>query len=775
MTVTSMHDPLPGQHASKMKGAVGLMTAAALAMGGLLAVSAPAKAAGDKAITAEVTEVPNERIEVAIEGTGFDDVSALPGQSAPGTYLMVIDKAADLADVTDTATSISAIIDEEGNFSDLLNVPVAELEEGSEYEVIAWPNRSFPTEANMFARTDIDIDWDVLLDRPAGDENGNEDEDTEPSISFTAKASQVTEKGLEIAISGSGFGEVQALPGQAGPGAYFTLIEQGSDLGEVSDTDTAISASIDDQGNVDAVLTVDVDSVDPEKDYEVISWPTRSNPSETNLYGRAALEINWDELDIPDNNDEDQDEDEETPEVNPEFTTSVTEVADERIDIAIAGKGFDAVEALPGQGVPLAYFTLIEKDSELSAVGQDATAVSAVIDENGELETVLSIDAEELDASKDYEVISWPSRAIPSEENLFARADVTIDWEALFPVPTPGDEDEDTDTSISFTAKASQVTEKGLEIAISGSGFGEVQALPGQAGPGAYFTLIEQGSDLGEVSDTDTAISASIDDHGNVDAVLTVDVDSVDPEKDYEVISWPTRSNPSEANLYGRADLEINWDELDIPDNNDEDQDEDENGNGGENGNDDEDEDETGNGNDDTDDNNDITVTVNDSSDASVRQGDEVTFSIAPVTAGTAFNVTVQSDPIELDTVTADESNSASTSWTVPEDFELGEHTVTFANDDLGSFAGTFTVIAADAPAGNDGDDTGNGTDTDTDSDGAVTTAGDQTGGTQSGLATTGASITMAAIIALLMVVFGAMIVAHNRKRAITETQNTSV
>lgn len=509
MTVTSMHDPLPGQHASKMKGAVGLMTAAALAMGGLLAVSAPAKAAGDKAITAEVTEVPNERIEVAIEGTGFDDVSALPGQSAPGTYLMVIDKAADLADVTDTATSISAIIDEEGNFSDLLNVPVAELEEGSEYEVIAWPNRSFPTEANMFARTDIDIDWDVLLDRPAGDENGNEDEDTEPSISFTAKASQVTEEGLEIAISGSGFGEVQALPGQAGPGAYFTLIEQGSDLGEVSDTDTAISASI--------------------------------------------------------------------------------------------------------------------------------------------------------------------------------------------------------------------------------------------------------------------------DDHGNVDAVLTVDVDSVDPEKDYEVISWPTRSNPSEANLYGRADLEINWDELDIPDNNDEDQDEDENGNGGENGNDDEDEDETGNGNDDTDDNNDITVTVNDSSDASVRQGDEVTFSIAPVTAGTAFNVTVQSDPIELDTVTADESNSASTSWTVPEDFELGEHTVTFANDDLGSFAGTFTVIAADAPAGNDGDDTGNGTDTDTDSDGAVTTAGDQTGGTQSGLATTGASITMAAIIALLMVVFGAMIVAHNRKRAITETQNTSV
>ncbi|MDN6412288.1 MAG: hypothetical protein L0K07_13130, partial [Yaniella sp.] len=111
-------------------------------------------------------------------------------------------------------------------------------------------------------------------------------------------------------------------------------------------------------------------------------------------------------------------------------------------------------------------------------------------------------------------------------------------------------------------------------------------------------------------------------------------------------------SNPSEDHLYGRAVWEINWDELDIPDNTDEDEDY-ENGTA--------DEDEHGNGNDDTDDNNDITVTVNDSSDASVRQGEETTFSIAPVTEGTEFNVTVQSDPIELDAVTADESNSAST------------------------------------------------------------------------------------------------------------------
>lgn len=617
MTVTSMHEPVPRQHASKTKGAVALVTAACIAMGGLLATSSSAAADSSPNMSASVTEVPNERIEVTVNGTGFGDVEALPGQSEPGAYLMVIDKDADLADVTDTATSISTTIDEDGNFTDQLNVPVDELEEGTEYEVISWPNRSFPTETNMFARTDIDIDWDILLDRPADedDEDGNEDDGA--SKNFTASATALTGDELEIAIVGSGYGDVQALPGQPGPGAYFTLIEKDADLADVTQGDEALSASIDDEGNIHETWFVDVNSVDPEKDYEVISWPSRSNPSEDNLYGRVDLEIDWEAL--------------ETPAATPEFTTSVTEIADEQIDIAIDGKGFSCVAALPGQDTPVAYFTLIEKDTDPSAVDRDATAVSADIDENGKLKTVLTIDAADLDASKDYEVISWPARAIPSEDNMFARADVTIDWDALFPGEAPGNDDEEDD----------------------------------------------------------------------------------DNDND--------------------------------------------------------------NGADDSDDTNDITVTVNDSSDASVRQGEDVTFSVAPVTEGTEFNVTVQSDPIELDAVTADESNTASSTWTVPEDFELGEHTVTFVNDELGSFTGTFTVVAADAPADNNADVDNDGA-ADGDDDGtAVTTAGDQTGGTQSGLATTGASMTAAAIIALFMVVLGVMIVAQNRKRAVAEPDTPSV
>ena len=53
---------------------------------------------------------------------------------------------------------------------------------------------------------------------------------------------------MDFAIEGSGFGDVTALPGQTEPHAYFTLIEVGADLSEVGQADTAISASIAEDG-----------------------------------------------------------------------------------------------------------------------------------------------------------------------------------------------------------------------------------------------------------------------------------------------------------------------------------------------------------------------------------------------------------------------------------------------------------------------------------------------------------------------------------------------
>lgn len=121
----------------------------------------------------------------------------------------------------------------------------------------------------------------------------------------------------------------------------------------------------------------------------------------------------------------------------PSFTTAVTAIPEERIDIAIEGAGYGDVQALSGQDGPHAYFTLIEKGSDLAAVEDTRAAISANIDADGRVSDILLIPAADLDATAEYEVISWPSRSFPTDENLYARADIAVDWDALFPTGTP--------------------------------------------------------------------------------------------------------------------------------------------------------------------------------------------------------------------------------------------------------------------------------------------------------------------------------------------------
>ncbi|RGE15316.1 Ig-like domain-containing protein, partial [Leucobacter sp. wl10] len=63
---------------------------------------------------------------------------------------------------------------------------------------------------------------------------------------------------------------------------------------------------------------------------------------------------------------------------------------------------------------------------------------------------------------------------------------------------------------------------------------------------------------------------------------------------------------------------------------------------------------------------------------SSVKQGDTVTFSAAPFRPGTEVSVARGSE--ELGTVTADADGVAAYRWTVPEDLEVGEQTVTLSD-----------------------------------------------------------------------------------------------
>ncbi|MGO1316802.1 hypothetical protein, partial [Microbacterium sp.] len=86
MAETALLTPPRVRGPQHRKRAVSLLTAAALAFGGVLLAPLAAQAAEQPSFTAEVTEVANERIDIAIEGDGYGDVQALPGQSEPHAY-----------------------------------------------------------------------------------------------------------------------------------------------------------------------------------------------------------------------------------------------------------------------------------------------------------------------------------------------------------------------------------------------------------------------------------------------------------------------------------------------------------------------------------------------------------------------------------------------------------------------------------------------------------------------------------------------------------------
>ncbi len=573
--------PVRARNAHGRKRLLGLAASMALALGAVVTVPVAALAAETPSFTAAVTEIPDERIDVAIEGTGYGDVVALPGQTEPHAYFTLIEKGSDLSGVGQADTAISASIAEDGTVSDVLSVPVGDLDASTEYEVISWPSRSFPTEENLYARTDITIDWAILAP---------EEEPTWDPQLIVTPATELNPDGDTVAVTGAGYNPAQGL--------YVFLcadVELPADLWQLAlgCRDGAALVTPSEDGTFELEFAVKQLGDGPTSVYTAANHTAQADRTQD---AKAPLAFAESVQPQP---------------AAPTFTGDVTEVPDERIDIAIEGSGYEDVTALPGQSEPHAYFTLVEKGADLADVGQADTAISASIAADGTVSDVLSVPAVELDASTEYEVISWPSRSFPSEQNLYARADIVIDWTVLFP-----EEPQPQEPALTLT------------------------------GP------------------------------------------------DGEVVT-------------------------------------------------------------------------------SITQGDEVTFSLSPVEAGTQFEVTIQSDPVTLpELAIADADGIASVTWTVAEDFEPGEHTVTFVADSA-SYSTVFEVLAAGTEPGvpGDGGDDDAGTGNGGAGDGNGTAAG-SSGSANGGLAVTGADgggIALSA--AALLMLLGAGVLVLARRRALTTDQ----
>lgn len=89
--------------------------------------------------------------------------------------------------------------------------------------------------------------------------------------------------------------------------------------------------------------------------------------------------------------------------------------------------------------------------------------------------------------------------------------------------------------------------------------------------------------------------------------------------------------------------------------------------------------------------------------DPRVLQGQTVTFEAGPFREGDVVSIVVNSDPVVLPSVTVGFGGLATQSWTVPADFELGAHSVTFSTGSgasARSVALPFTVEAAGSSTG---------------------------------------------------------------------------
>lgn len=92
----------------------------------------------------------------------------------------------------------------------------------------------------------------------------------------------------------------------------------------------------------------------------------------------------------------------------------------------------------------------------------------------------------------------------------------------------------------------------------------------------------------------------------------------------------------------------------------------------------------------------------------SVRQGETLEVAGTGFSAGEELRVAVHSDPVELDPATADAEGDVRVAWTVPADFEVGDHALVVTRADGSEIEAPFAVLAAETGGSDAG---GSGTD----------------------------------------------------------------
>lgn len=452
-------------------------------------------------------------------------LTGLEGSTLPnGVYVGVIE-----AGTAETATLSSIVgtawvrtVGASGEATQAVQAAASSLDRSKSYEVLVWRGHTNPSaESNVLVLPAAVTaeQWDAVF--PA-------------AVSVTASVTAATGAGLTLSVQ---LDDVVIPDGKWG--AYVGVIEKdrvseyGTDAGagmvEAFLTSTkflngsATAEVIVPVEKKDRVTGATVRTLDPSAEYVVVSWLAHGFLTEDAFLAQQDLSVT----------------EEQWAAVFPaadgvQATTSVTA---QGLKVEVAATG------LPGA----IYAALIERGTgaNLDMADPDSYAAFAlpfpkVTD--GAASFSLIAPADKLDQSKKYEVLVWKIHSLPNADTIYGLAEVDVtaaQWEQLFPTPA----------GPTLKASVTGASEAGLELSVS---LADVEIPAGKFG--AYVGVIEKdrvaeyGADAG-AGMVEHYLKTS--DFVNGSATLELDVlkekkdrdgtttiRSLDPSKEYVVVSW---------------------------------------------------------------------------------------------------------------------------------------------------------------------------------------------------------------------------------------------
>ncbi|WP_198677502.1 hypothetical protein, partial [Leucobacter luti] len=276
-----------------------------------------------------------------------------------------------------------------------------------EYEVVVWPRRTNPVESNIVKVIPFDVSaeqWDAVFPKPG--------------VSGSASVSAADASGVTVEASVSGVD-----PASQPAGVHVGVVLRGTAAGTTqagflgnTQSVTTIPAS----GEFSSSVTVPVAQLDRTKEYEVVVWPRRTNPVESNIVKVIPFDVSAEQWDA----------------VFPKPEASAVSTVAGASETGLTVKTVLANVVAP-KG---AYVAVIEAGtvSELTGAGSGLAVgyIPAATIVDGAATNSLEVAAAKLDRTKKYEVVTWHAQTLPTAETIISLSALSVSsaqWDEVFP------------------------------------------------------------------------------------------------------------------------------------------------------------------------------------------------------------------------------------------------------------------------------------------------------------------------------------------------------